>query len=159
MKVYRIVVIAVAIILGLFFAITILFTPNIQATIKEPVTEEYYDMLKENIVNVAKTLDKTVVSDETLTADFYFTQNELVVTVSSFKASLTGRIPISAPLVNVDNGKIIFNGIAEFENVEYVVQKELQPIRYIVMAVMGGIFLSGMLYILFYEAWFAKKTK
>ena len=49
MKVYRIIVIAVAIILGLFFSITILFTPNIQATIKEPVTEEYYDMLKENI--------------------------------------------------------------------------------------------------------------
>lgn len=159
MKVYRIIVIAVAIILGLFVTLTILFTPNIQATIKEPVTEEYYDMLKENIVNVAKTLDKTVVSDETLTADFYFTQNELVVTVSSFKASLTGRIPISAPLVNVENGKIIFNGIAEYENVEYVVQKELEPIRYIVLAVLAGIFVSGITYIMLYEVWFGIKTK
>lgn len=161
MKVYRIIVIAVAIILGLFFSITILFTPNIQDTIKEPVTEEYYDMLKENIVNVAKTLDKTVVSDETLTADFYFNKDELVVRVSSMKAKITAKIPISNHSLNVEDGTIITKGTAEFENIEYIEKNNLQPAWwYIVMHITFAGFIAFVIYLLFFEAWFSrKKTK
>ena len=45
MKVYRIIVIILAIILGVFFAILMFFGPATQAAIYDPVTEEYYEML------------------------------------------------------------------------------------------------------------------
>lgn len=51
MKVYRIIVIVVAIILGISFTTLLFFGPATQAAIKEPVTEEYYDMLKEKALN------------------------------------------------------------------------------------------------------------
>lgn len=161
MKVYRIIVIVVAIILGISFTTLLFFGPATQAAIKEPVTEEYYDMLKENALNVAKTLDKNVLSDETLTADFYFNEDELVVTVSSMKAKLTAKIPISNHSLNVEDGTIISKGTVEFENTEYIEKNELNPAWwYIVMSIFGGAFLSGMVYLLFFEAWFSrKKTK
>lgn len=162
MKVYRIIVIVVAIILGVSFTTSIFLRPDTQAAINEPVTEEYYDLLKENALNVAKTLNKAVITDETLTADFYFSEDELVVTVESIKAKLTAKIPISNHSFNVENGTIISKGTAEFENIEYVEQNQLNPAwYYIVMSIFGGAFIGGLFYLLFFGAWFVlnKKTK
>lgn len=158
MKVYRIIVIVVAIILGISFAILGFCGGAGLVALQEPVTEEYYDMLKENALNVAKTLNKNVISDETLTADFYFSEDELVVTVSSMKAKLTAKIPISNYSLNVENGTIISKGTAEFENIEYVEKNELQPAWwYIVMCIGGGAFMALIVYFIFFEAWFSSK--
>lgn len=158
MKVYRIIVIVVAIILGISVTTICLFGPATQAAIKDPVTEEYYDMLKENALNVAKTLDKNVITDETLTPDFYFNEDKLVVTVSSMKAKVTAKIPISNHSLNVEDGTIISNGTAEFENIEYVEKNELQPAWfYIAISIVGGAFIAATVYIFFFATWFSSK--
>lgn len=161
MKVYRIIVIIVAIILGISLAILGFLSPSTQAAIKEPVTEEYYDFLKENALNVAKTLDKNVITDETLTADFYFSEDELVVTVSSMKANLTAKIPISNHSLNVEDGTIISKGTAEFENIEYVEENKLNSVWwYIVVIIFVSAGTSYMIYFLFFYTWFpSKKNK
>lgn len=156
MKVYRIIVLVVAIILGISLTALVFFGSGGLVAIKEPVTEEYYDFLKENALNVAKTLDKTVITDETLTADFYFNEDELVVTVSSMKAKLTAKFPISNYSLNIENGTFISKGTAEFENVEYIEQNKLEPVwLYIVGSIILGAFLSALVYMLFFEAWFS----
>ena len=161
MKVYRIVVIVVAIVLSVSFSAIVFWSGAGLVAVKEPVTEEYYDMLKENALNVAKTLDKNVISDETLTADFYFSKDELVVAVSSMKAKLTAKIPISNHSLNVEDGTIITKGTAEFENIEYIEKNNLQPAWwYIVMHIAFAGFIAFVIYLLFFETWFSrKKTK
>lgn len=160
MKVYRIIVIIFAIILGFSFTTLMFFSPATQAAIKEPATEEYYDMLKENALKVAKTLDKNVMTNETLTADFYFSEDELVVTVSSTTAKLIAKIPISNHLLNIEDGTIISKGTVDFENIEYVEKNELQSTWwYIVISIGAGVFVSIVVYILFFEAWFSYKKE
>lgn len=158
MKVYRIIVIVVALILGISFTTLVFFGPNTQAAINEPVTEEYYELLKENALKVAKTLDKNNLNDETLTADFYFSEDELVVTVESMKAKLTAKIPILNHSLNVEDGTIKSQGTADFENVEYEEENQLNPACwYIVMSIAGGAFVVLMVYSLFFEIWFSSK--
>lgn len=161
MKVYRIIVIVLAIILGISFATLGFSSPATQAAIKEPVTEEYYDFLKENALNVAKTLDKNVITDETLTVDFYFSEDELVVTVASMKAELTAKIPISNHSLNVEDGTIISKGTAEFQNIEYVENNKLNSAWwYIVLTISVSAGISYMTYFLFFDIWFpSKKNK
>ena len=157
MKIYRIIVRIVATILGILFAVQLLITPTAQTAIKDPVTEGYYDKLKVNALNVAKTLNKNVINDETLTADFYFNQNELVVTVSSMKANLIAKIPISNNSLNIEDGTIISKWTVEFENIEYVEETELLPAwRYIAIAIIAGA-LIAILILLLFEMWFASK--
>jgi len=158
MKVYRIIVMVVAIILGVFYTTCMFFSPLLQASIHEPVTEEYFDMLKENALNVAKTVDKNVITDETLTANFYFSEDELVVTVSSIKATLTAKIPISNHSLNVEDGIIISRGTAEFENIKYVEKNELLPAwLYILIAITSGSAVGILIYCIFFYAWFSHK--
>lgn len=160
MKVYRIIVIFVAILLGIFFTTLLFFEGNGIVSINEPVTERDYEVLKENALNVVKTLDTNVLSDEKLTADFYFNQDELVVTVSSMKAEITAKVPISNYSENVEDGTSISSGTAEIEKIEYVKENKLQPVWwYIVISIAGGVFLSAMVYIFFFEFWFSSKKR
>lgn len=154
MKVYRIIAIVLALILGISYGSYLFSRPYAQAAINEPVTEEYYEMLKENAMNVAKTLDKSVLNDETLTADFYFGEDVLIVTVESLKAKITAKIPISNHSLNIEDGTIKSQGLAEFENVEYEEVNELLPAwYYIVMSIAGGAYVVFMAYIVFYKIW------
>ncbi len=153
MKVYRIIVIIVAVILSISFSVFLFFTPTVQAAIHEPVTEEYYELLKENALEVAETLDKTVV-DETLTADFYFNGDKLVVTVESVKARLTAKIPVSIHSLDIENGTIILNGTAEFENVLYEKENFLLPIwLYMMLISLLGIVIGYAIYFFFFKVW------
>lgn len=149
MKVYRIIVIVIDIILSISFCIFSFLTPSFQTAIKDPVTEEYYKYLKENTLKVAKTLDTSVLNDETLTADFYFNNDEIVVTVKSIKAKVTAKIPISNQLLNFEDNTIKTQGIAEFENVEYEEEKLLKPVwYYILIAILGSIMVYVCIYII-----------
>ena len=94
MKVYRTFAAILAIVFGISFGIFLITSSEAQTSIKAPVTEEYYEMLKENAMNVAKTLDVNVVGDEEITADVYLNKDELVVTVQSFKAKITAIFPL-----------------------------------------------------------------
>ena len=153
MKVYRTIVIIIAVFIGISFFAFLFFTPNVQAAIHEPVTEEYYELLKENALEVAKTLDKTVV-DETLTADFYFNEDKLVVTVESVKARLTAKIPCSIHSLDIRNGTIILKGTAEFENVLYEKENFLLPIwLYMMLTSLLGIVIGCAIYFFFFKVW------
>ena len=162
MKVYRTIVIVISIIVGLSIVIFFFFGPATQAAIKEPhVNEEYYNMLKENALNLAKTLDKDVITDKTLTSDFYFNQDELVVTVKSYEAKLTATVPILNHSFNVDNGTIISNGILDLKNIEYVEQNLLNPVwYYIFLSIIVGAGIGAFSYFILFGAWFpTPKTK
>lgn len=154
MKVYRIIVIAISLILGISFSAVIYFSPARQSAINEPVTEEYYEMLKENALNIARTLDKSVLNDETLTGNFYFSPDELVVTVESMKAKLTAKIPILQNTLNIEDSTIKYQGNVEFKNVKYEKESRLMPAwYYMVLAIFGGMFIALMVYLLLFEAW------
>ena len=147
MKVYRAFATILAIVFGISIGIFFISSCAAQTAIKEPVTEEYYEMLKENAMNVAKSLDVNVVDDKEITADFYLNKDELVVTVQSFKAKITAMLPISNSSLNVENGNINFQGKADFESVRYIEKNELHPAWwYIVMTIAGSAFVAMMVY-------------
>ena len=154
MKIYRTIVIVLAIILGVYCTAFLVSSSTTQAAIKEPVTEEYYNLLKENSLKVAKTLNKSVLSDKTLKADFYFDGEELIVTVESKKAKVTAKIPISNQLLNVEEEILKLQGTVEFENIQYETQNKLEPAWiYIVIAIFAGVFAAVIVYAVFFEAW------
>lgn len=154
MKFYRIIAIVLALTLGISFGSFLLSGPYAQAAINEPVTEEYYEILKEDAMNVAKTLDKSVLNDEKLTADFYFSEDELIVTVESLKAKITAKIPISNHSLNIEDGKIKSQGIAEFENVYYEEVNQLQPAwYYIFMSIVGSGVVAALAYFALFKMW------
>lgn len=126
-----------ALVLGISVGALLCSSPYMQAAIKEPVTQEYYEMMKENAMNVARTLDDNVLNDETLTADFYFSEDELVVTVESFKAKVISKIPISNHAFNIEDGAIAFQGNIEFEKVEYEEENELEPAWWYIVTTIG----------------------
>ena len=157
MKVYRAIVIVLAILLGISFALWLISMPNPQTAIKAPVTEEYYEMLQKYSMDVARTLDVEVVNDKTLTADFSYNKNELVVTVKSLKATVIAHIPISNNEFNIDKGEVIIHGIAEFEKVEFEKVNNLQPAWwYMVMSIFAGALVIFAVWTLFYKAWCKK---
>ena len=47
MKIYRIIVIVLALILGISFSAFLIFSPTAQIAINDPVTEEYYEFQKQ----------------------------------------------------------------------------------------------------------------
>lgn len=156
MKVYRSIVIILAIILGLVSSIWAFFSPNTQMAINDKVTEEDYDLLKENALKVAKTRDKNVLNDETLTADFYFDENKLVVTVESEKAKIRAEFPITKQVMNIEDGIIQIQETVEFEHVEYAkVNKLLDAWLYIVLAILVGVFVGVAVYFFLYAGWFS----
>ena len=158
MKVYRIIVIVVALVLGISFTAVSFSGSLVQVAINEPATEEYYEFLKEKALKVAKMLDKNALNDETLTADFYFNEDELVVTVESITAKLTTKIPISNYSLSVEDGTIKFQGATDFENVEYEEENQLEPAWwYIVMLIFAGALVALLVYLLFYGFWFSSK--
>ena len=154
MKIYRAIVIVLAILLGIYVMFWLISMPEPQNAIKAPVTEEYYEMLQKNSMEVARTLDVEVVNDETLTADFSYNKNELVVTVKSIKATVIAHIPISNNEFNIDEGDVIIHGIAEFEKVEFEKVSNLHPaLIYMVMSIFAGALVTYGVWMLFYEAW------
>ena len=154
MKVYRTFVKLLALVLGISFGTFLFFSPFAQAAINEPVTEEYYEMLQGNAMNVARTLDVNVLSDKTLTADFYFGEDELVVTIKSFKAKVIANIPVSNYELNIEDGEFTSRGTVEFEKVEYENVNELLPAWwYIVMAIVASAFVAFLVWTLFFKAW------
>ena len=160
MKVARTLVTILALTLGFYFATYLVSSPAAQTAIKEPVTEEYYEMLKENAMNVARTMDVNAVNDEAITADFYFYKDELVVTVEAFKAKVTAMIPISSYSLDVEEKTINFKGTAEFENVKYIEKNELQPAWwYIMMAIAGGVLLGLIVHTCIISIWFPTKKE
>ena len=160
MKIYRCIVIVLGIILGITFSTIVYFGHNTQMAIYDPVTEEYYDYLKENSLKVAKTLDKNNVSDEILKADIYFDENELVVTVESIKAAVIAKIPITNQVFNIKDETIKSQGLVEFKNLKYETENKLESKWYyiLLMIVVFG-FTAVMTYFIFYEAWFSPKKR
>lgn len=157
MKVYRTIVIVIAILASISFFTFGLFAPCTQVAIHNPPTKEYYDQLKEEAMKVAKKLDRNALTDETLTADFYFNENELVVIVESMQAKLTAKIPMSAASYNIEDDTIIFKGICEFENVKYEGKNLIDPAwYYILLAIFGALFSGIMIYLLLLKVWHPK---
>lgn len=160
MKIYRRIVIAFSIILGIALSTIMYFGSATQMAIHDPVTEEYYHYLKENALKVAKALNRSKVSDETLKADFYFDENELVVTVESIKAAVIAKIPITNQVFNIKDETIKSQGIVEFENVKYETENKLESKWfYILLMIVGFGFTAVMNYFIFYEAWFSPKKR
>jgi len=158
MKIYRIFVIVVAIILGISFSILGLFGPATQMAINDTVSQEDYELLKENALEVAKTLDKNALNDKTLKADFNLETEKLVITVESMKAKVTANIPILRKPLQLEDETIIEKGTIEFEKVEFIETSKLKPAWIcIVVSIAGGLFFATMVYILFYESWSSTK--
>ena len=154
MKVYRKIVIVLALVLGLFYCGWLISSPTAQTAIRDPVTEEYYEMLEKYAMNVARTLDVEVLTDETVTANFYYSGNVLVVTVESFKAKVIAYIPVSNYEINIEDREFTSHGIAEFEKVEFVKSSDLNPAWwYIVMAIAGGAFVAFAVWAFLYKTW------
>jgi len=154
MKAYRTFVIVLALFLGISFGLWLISFPTAQAAIKDPVTEEYYEMLEKYAMDVARTLDAEVLTDETVTADFYYSGNVLVVTVESFKAKVIAHIPVSNYELNIEDGEFTSHGIAEFAKVEFAKASDIQPSWwYIIMAIGMSIFVAFAVWTLFYKAW------
>ena len=158
MKIYRKIIIALAIILGIFTTNFILHGPAPQEAFNDPVTEEDYEFLKENALEVARTLDKSAVNDETLEAEIDFYADELVIKVVSTRAQLISKIPISNHLLKGENGTIQIQGTLEFGNVEYVKVSKLFPAEfYIGLAIFGGASIAGAIYMVFFQFWILLK--
>ena len=160
MKIYRCIVIVLGIILGITFSTIVYFGHNTQMAIYDPVTEEYYDYLKENALKVAKTLDKSKVSDEILKTEFYFDENQIVVTVESMKATVTAKIPITNQVFNIEDETIKSQGIVEFKNVKYETENKLESKWFyilIIIVVFG--FTAVMTYFILFEAWLSPKKR
>lgn len=154
MKVYRIIVIIVAILIGISSLVFLFFAPKPQAAIHNPTTEEHYDLLKEEAMKVAKTLDRSALTDETLTADFYFNEDKLVVTVTSSKARLTAKIPMSNASYAIEDNIIIYKEVYEFENVKYEKENFLLPVWvYIILIILLSIILGYAVYFFFFKVW------
>ncbi len=154
MKIYRIIVIIVAILIGVSFSVFLFFAPKVQAAIHNPTTEEDYDLLKEEAMKVAKTLDRSALTDEMLTADFYINEEELVVTVASDKARLTAKIPISNKSFSIEDNTINSKGICEFENVKYEKENFLLPIWLYIMLIISLSIIAGYsVYFFFFKVW------
>jgi len=129
MKIYRNIALVVSFILGVSFGIYLFFfSPNVQMAINDPVTKEDYELLKENALEVAKTLDKDALNDKTLTADFNLETEKLVVTVESIKAKVTANIPFLRQQVQLEDETIIVKGTVEFEKVEFVEKSKIQAV-------------------------------
>ena len=161
MKVYRIIVIVISIVLGISMSAHLYLHPLTQAAINDPVTEEYYRMLKENALKIAKTLDESVLNDETLTGNFYFSQDELVITVESIKAKLTAKIPIiHYHLLEIDDSTIKSQVNVDWENIQYEEENQLYPVWfYIIAAIFMGLFVAGGLYYALFENWFPSQNR
>lgn len=103
-----------------------------------PVTEEYYNQLEKNALKVAKTLDKNIIEDETLTADWTLNDKELVVTVESIRVKLIAKIPVS---IKVLDKSLNLNETIHLENVEYEkIDKMMNsPWLYIMATIIEGI--------------------
>ena len=154
MKVYRKFVIVLALVVGLFYCGWLISSPTAQTAIRDPVTEEYYEMLEKYAMNVARTLDVEVLTDETVTANYYYSGNVIVVTVESFKAKVIAYIPVSNYEINIENGEFTSYGIAEFEKVEFAKSSDLNPAWwYVVMAIAGGAFLAFAVWAFLYKTW------
>lgn len=154
MKIYRRICTVLALIFGISTCTLLFLSPNMYTAINDPVTEEDYELLKENAINLAKTLDKNVINEEALTADFYFNENELVVTVESMKARITANIPISNYSLNVENGTIKSLGTIELENIKYEEESQLQPVWwYIAMSIGLSTLVAMITYNLFFKIW------
>ena len=158
MKVYRTIVIVVAVLFGIFYFFVALFGPAAQIARHDPPTEEHYELLKEEALKVAKTLDRNALTDETLTADFYFNEDELVVTVESIKAKLTAKIPISNRSFSIEDNTIISKGLCKFENAKYEKADLVHPIWvYIVISIFVSPILGFSLYFILFGMWNLKK--
>lgn len=154
MKTYRTIVIVLAIILGICTTILVLHAPLPQEVLNNPITEKDYEVLKENALIVAKTMNENDLNDETLTASINFYVDELVVTVESIRAKLTAKIPISNHCLNVENGMIQFQGRIEIENVEYIELDQLLPAwLYITIAIFSGVSVAGCVYVFLFTIW------
>ena len=154
MEIYRIVVIVVAILVGISVALWLISMPSAQTAIKTPVTEEYFEMLQNTAMDVARTLDVGGVTDKTLTANFSYHENELVVTVKSFKATVIAHIPILNNESNIEEDEIVIHGKAEFEKVEFENASNLKPAWCIITIAIGmSIFVAYVVWTMFYKAW------
>lgn len=159
-KVYRNIVIVFAIILSISYGIFSFSSPLLRTAIKDPVTKEDYKYLEEKSVEVAKTLKTSKLNDENLKADFYFNNDELVVTVKSIKAKVTAKFPISNNLSRFEDGTIKTQGTVEFEKVKYQKERVQNPAGYhIMLDILSMMLIGPLVYILLFEIWFAYPPK
>ena len=157
MKIYRTVVIVLAILIGISVALWLISMPNVQTAIKNPVTEKDFEMLQNTAMDVARTLDVGVVTDKTITANFSYHENELVVIVNSFKATVIAHIPILNNETNIEEGEFVIHGIAEFEKAEFENASNLESAWwYIVMSIFAGALITFVIWTLFYKVWCKK---
>ncbi len=163
MKNQRIIAIVIAILVGTFvFAFLFFASPAAQTAIHNPPTEEHYELLKEEALRVAKTLDKNYLTDETLTANLYFSEDELVVIVESVQAKLTARIPIENYSLSAENNTIKFKAICEFENVEYEKKDLVESVWfYFALSIAMGLLIGYLVCMLLFAVceWLANWNK
>lgn len=153
-EIYRAIVTVLAILSGISVGLWLIFMPAAQTAIKDPVTEEYFEMLQNTAMDVARTLDVEIVTDETLTADFSYKENEIVVTIKSFKATVIAHIPISNNEFNIEEGEVVIHGIAEFEKVEFENAINLQPAWwYMVESIIVGALVAFAVWEIFFKLW------
>lgn len=157
MKPYKIFAIVLAAVFGILSAVWMLFLPEPQAAFKEPVTEEYYEILQKNAMEVAKTLNVDVLTDESLTAEFYYNDKELVVTVKSFKATVIAHLPLSGYDISIEDEELTFYGTVDFEKIDFEKSNELEPVwYYILLAIMVGCLIALVTYVIVYQIWYGK---
>ena len=153
-EIYRAIVTVLAILCGIFVALWLNSMPAAQTAIQAPVTEEYFEMLQNTAMDVARTLDVEVVTDKTLTADFSYNETELVVTIKSFKAKVIASIPVSNCELNIENGEFTSHGIAEFEKVEFENVSNLKPAWcYMVISIFAGALATSVIWNVFFKIW------
>lgn len=151
---YQKIVIAIAIVLGSFCTILLLNSRDVQMSFNNPTTEEDYMLMEANAMEVARTLDKNSLSDETLSVDFSFNETELTVEVKSIKAKVIARIPILLKHFNIKNETIEYSANLDFENVEYERENLLYPaFYYLFLSVTCGFIIGFTIWSVLYYFW------
>lgn len=149
MKVYRIIVIVLAIVLGISVSTLLFLHPDTQVP-----TEAHYEHLQENALQVAKTLDTNVVNDENLTAQLSFNEKQLSVTVRARKATVTAWVPISNYVLEIENGTMKFQGTLNYEEIQYTKLNHNPPQWFcIIMCIATGGVVGLSVYYIFFGVW------
>ena len=157
---YQKIVIAIAIVLGCFCTVLMLNSSAVQMSLNNPTTEEDYVLLEENAMEVARTLDRNVLSDETLSVDFSFNETRLIVEVKSIKAKIIAKIPVLQKQFSIKDEVIEYSANLDFENVEYERENLLYPaIYYLYLSVTYGFVLGFMIWSVLYYFWKDFKKK
>ena len=150
MKIYRNIVIIVSIAVGFLFSMWLFNVADfMECASNYPVTEEHYDMLKENAIKVAKTLDNNAIEGEGISATHKIDNDMISVQVNSKIATVKAKIPISIQLEKGENIKI--NSEIKYEDVKWEKTSNIYPKWfYILLLLFMSLVIAWAIYMIFY---------